>query len=276
MAMADDDNTNQRGQWRRNSANLFMRADDTEAGKLVRLADVVLWLIEARELPRMVAVTQLCDALESASPAPALFLTFDGAYAAPADDKLFGYHTADSWAEAQANIEAAHLRQHQSAREYASDEWRSRDRWNQPGRQSSASEPPPPQFVSPGIPAVLRLIREYWAPTRWRNGLGDVDAFAHDGLRGCAIAVRVADAGRIWGWGGTQTAVADAEQWTGERLAAEKARLVAAGKRDHTQQLVTMTGLTERDIRRRIAAHVDAAKPSPLPSVRVVSGKRRA
>ena len=54
--MTDRETTNTPGQWRLNSAGLFMRADGTEAGKLVRLADVAQWLIGARELPLSEAV----------------------------------------------------------------------------------------------------------------------------------------------------------------------------------------------------------------------------
>jgi len=54
---------NDPGAWRLKSAGLHMRADATEAGKLVRLADVVRWLMQAHELPRTEAVKLVAERL---------------------------------------------------------------------------------------------------------------------------------------------------------------------------------------------------------------------
>lgn len=207
--MTDKHTTDRLDQWRPESAGLSMQADATEAGKLVRLADVVLWLIVAKELPRRVAVEKLCDALEAASTPPALFLAQDGAYAMPADDAAFGYYTEARLAEAR---EADAQQRRQEA-----DPWR----FNLPERQGGYAAARPSEDwqpltvvrhlgrrdlsrvvpVLPGVPAALRLMRNHWMWSRWRAVSSDAEAFSHARLPGRAIAVRIADAARIWGWG---------------------------------------------------------------------------
>jgi hypothetical protein len=64
--MKDSDTTDKPGQWRLKSAGLHMQTDATEAGRLIRLADVVLWLMEARELPEGAAIDAVCDKINAA------------------------------------------------------------------------------------------------------------------------------------------------------------------------------------------------------------------
>jgi len=87
-------------QWQAQSAGLSMRLDATDAGRLVRLADVALWLIESEGLPRAPAVERLADQLEAAQTAPALFLAQPGNYAQQieGDAAMFGYQNIESWA----------------------------------------------------------------------------------------------------------------------------------------------------------------------------------
>ena len=207
--MTDKHTTDRLDQWRPESAGLSMQADATEAGKLVRLADVVLWLIVAKELPRKVAVEKLCDALEAASTLPALFLAQDGAYAMPADDAAFGYYTEAKLAEAreadaqQRRREADPWRFNLSPRQggYAaacpSEDWRPLTVVHHLGRRDLSKVVP----TLPGVPAALRLMRNRWMWSRWRAVSSDAEAFSHARLPGRAIAVRIADAARIWGWG---------------------------------------------------------------------------
>lgn len=53
----------------------------------------------------------------------------------------------------------------------------------------------------------------------------------------------------------------DPDEWTGERLAAEQAVLKAKGVTAPTKVLAEMSGLSDRDIRRRIESHT-SKKPS--------------
>ena len=60
----------------------FVRSDDTDAGRLVRLRTVVLWLMKAKARPWVPAVALVCDAL-CAQPQPGvrLYLAVPGDYA---------------------------------------------------------------------------------------------------------------------------------------------------------------------------------------------------
>lgn len=49
--------------WKLHSEHGFMRCGDGAADKLVRLADVVAWLMEKKELPCRLAVDKVCEAL---------------------------------------------------------------------------------------------------------------------------------------------------------------------------------------------------------------------
>lgn len=204
-------------QWQSTSAGLSMRADATDAGRLVRLADVALWLIESEGLPRIPAVQRLADELAAARPAPALFMAQSGQYAKPieGDAARFGYHTIDSWAVdrlAQERLAAMNR-----------DPWRYnlRNGGIIPARLSDAvmaeiraavaagARPAVTlvdeltyTLIEPGVPALLRLLRRSWAGSQmWWIRRTDAQAFTDRQLPGLAVAVRVADAARIWGWG---------------------------------------------------------------------------
>lgn len=219
-----DETREEPGQWRLESAGLHMRADATEAGKLVRLADVVRWMIEAKELPRRLAVEKLCEALEAAPVAPVLFWARPDEYATTlaGDAALFGFHTPETWAV------------HQIARETLDDmhrnpwhyDFRNRERpWvdNDPPSVLSAEELNAireevrngrrPAMVGaedrrsllcePGIPAAVRYIRERWPTPPRRRGDSTTARDALDDVRGRAfgLSVRVSSAQALWGWG---------------------------------------------------------------------------
>ena len=197
-------------QWQQTSAGLSMRADATDAGRLVRLADVALWLIESEGLPRIPAVQRLANELEAAKRPPALFAAQPGQYARPieGDAARFGYHTAESWA-AQERPKGG--RRVISSGIRASDEWLSEfasTRYERrelfgvlvPIAPQSLAPSKAPEFVEPGIPALLRLLRKRWTFARWGKRT-DAEIFTAPQLPGFAVAVRVADAARIWGWG---------------------------------------------------------------------------
>ena len=183
------------GQWAQQSAGLYMCADATGAGRLVRLADVALWLIESEGLPRIPAVHHLADELEAARFEPALFLAQSGQYARPfeGDAAQPVYRAADSWA-AQGGSRQAGRRVISSG--IASDSER-RD------CRTPAAPPKPPEFVGPPIPGSLRLprlLRQCWTFAHW-GWKTDAEIFAAPQLPGFDVAVSVADAARIWEWG---------------------------------------------------------------------------
>ena len=68
--------------WTAQSLHGLQRCDGTADGRLVRLADVVAWLMQARELPCLNAVELVCTALaQSPSTANALYLLSENGYA---------------------------------------------------------------------------------------------------------------------------------------------------------------------------------------------------
>lgn len=68
--------------WTAQSLHGLQRCDGTADGRLVRLADVVAWLMQARELPCLNAVELVCTALaQSLSTANALYLLSENGYA---------------------------------------------------------------------------------------------------------------------------------------------------------------------------------------------------
>lgn len=69
--------------WKAQSPHGLQRIDNTDAGRLVRMADLVQWLMDTRELPCKAAVEALCSVLEQRSSAAAgwLYLLTEADYA---------------------------------------------------------------------------------------------------------------------------------------------------------------------------------------------------
>ena len=68
--------------WAAQSPNGLQRCDGTADGRLVRLADLVAWLMQTRELPCLNGVELVCTALaQSPSAANALYLLSESGYA---------------------------------------------------------------------------------------------------------------------------------------------------------------------------------------------------
>ncbi|HMN91656.1 MAG TPA: hypothetical protein PKC60_00355 [Hydrogenophaga sp.] len=72
-------------QWKAQTAQGLQRCDDTDAGRLVRVADLVQWLMKVRVLPCRAAVELVCKALEQSPSAAAgwLYLLTKADYAQP-------------------------------------------------------------------------------------------------------------------------------------------------------------------------------------------------
>lgn len=209
MATHETNQTNH-SPWLQTSAGLHMRADASEAGRLARLADVVLWLIEAQGLPRVRAVQRVADQLEAATPAPELFAAQPGDYARPieGDAARFGYRTAQSWAFDQLLEEVrAGRRQYAFERNipYSSgglstDQLRALRVEFDRGRRARYPGRAPQDLVEAGIPALLRRMRESWTKN-WPKVATDAEFFQHRQMPVLNIAVRLTDAARIWSYG---------------------------------------------------------------------------
>lgn len=254
------------GPWPQTSAGLHMRADASETGRLARLADVVLWLIETQGLPRVPAVRRVADQLEAARPAPELFAAQPDNYARriEGDAARFGYDTAETWAFEQLAAEV--LKKMQSdpwsfnieetdrpitslpaaARAYL------RKQFDEQGRRARFSEPPKPGWLidAPGVPALSRLLRERWT---WGHRLAvsppvtsDAEAFAHVRLPGRAVAVRLTDAARIWGYGADWLPATVTEPTTFDELVA-----AVRGRRKGTPWSETEKALLRAEFQQR-------------------------
>lgn len=79
--------------WKARCDHGLQRMDNTDAGRLVRLADLVQWLMDTRDLPCKAAVEEVCSALEQRSSAAAgwLYMLTENDYARPmpADQSFF-------------------------------------------------------------------------------------------------------------------------------------------------------------------------------------------
>ena len=67
--------------WTHQSPLGMLRFDASPSGRLVRLADLVLWLMKTNELPCGVAVEQVCEALQADGAADWLYLLDSAGYA---------------------------------------------------------------------------------------------------------------------------------------------------------------------------------------------------
>lgn len=205
--MANDDNTDKLGQWRLESAGLHMRADDTDAGKLGRLADILRWLMLAKELPRVEAVEMLCSTLEAAPAATELFRAYAGRRAEllKGDAALFGFHTPETWAAERAR----NKREADLCRPIpmVSNEWAARDFLEETRTTRNTNYFPQqvtqPSYETPGVSAAVRYIREHWPtpPRRRMDGTSTPDVLDYAAGGAFGLSVRERDAHALWGWG---------------------------------------------------------------------------
>lgn len=204
------------GDWCLYSAGLYMRADTTDAGRLVRLADVVRWVMYRGELPIVDSVESVCAVLESARPAPALFMAVEHLSASPvAPDNSFGFFTAETLARAKRFVEpiarGESIPMHPiKLEDHAPSQFQIRGRvvtsreTAQEALEYLNGEVSKP--VQPGAPAAAQYMRDFWAIDGWgayvtsRDWPGDETLDKRE-LKTCGLSVSVADAARVWGWG---------------------------------------------------------------------------
>lgn len=214
--------------------------DSTESGRLVRIADLVLWLMKTAPLPCAVAVERVCNALESPDAANWLYLLDEAGYAKQLGaEHSFAYSPILSWWE---------------------------------------SEPPSSQN-DVGLPGAIKNMREFWgtssAPgaTNWM-GQHVLDPLAirldkAAELWGYGLSPTVGDSGHS----------ADAvEEWTDKMLAEKHAFFKGDGKGKHTARLVTLSRIPAREITRRIKAYNEqlASSKKATPFSGLGDGKSRA
>jgi hypothetical protein len=156
MANDNHDTTEADGQWRLKSGGQLMLADETDGGRLVRLADVVPWLMQKYRLSESAAVQRMCDEIErGCKGVEGFFLTQGNEYAKPlSPDAMWGYHTAESWKRHCQTLLANATRAYDERARLAS----RRELYPPPW---TYQEPNPPEFPAPGLTATLKRLREH-------------------------------------------------------------------------------------------------------------------
>lgn len=219
--MADDTNDDP-GAWRQMSAGLYMQADVTDAGRLVRLADVVRWVVRKKEKdvngrPLAEAVDWVCERLKDAPREPEFFDAHPVTWAFPvAPAGSLGYFTKERLADAVRDIES--LIQDGAAGDrvvdlltYAPSDVIAQANAAAGGvSRANAAEVlsllANAEIVQPGPEAVALCMRRNWTHAGWQAlFLGGEVTSASDlddrNRRPWSLCVRVQDAKAIWGWG---------------------------------------------------------------------------
>lgn len=184
----------------------FMAFDQTSSGRLVRLADIVRWIEADKVLPRLQAVDALCAGLDAGA-LGVLYQVRPGDYAErkPANH-TYGYLTVSQANAAQrkgaiaarggSGWSAVPTNAAWSATQWGNGDSRPAGPWPSNGGNSKRQSQPTP--VAPGLPALVRRIRETWGAAV-RKGAGDV-LDANTGEL-AALALPVDTAYSLFGWG---------------------------------------------------------------------------
>lgn len=260
------------GVWCLYSAGLYMRIDTTDAGRLVRLADVVRWVMYRDELPIVDAVKRVCAALESARPAPALFMAVEHLSASPvAPDNSFGFFTAETLARAKRFVEpiarGESIPMHPiKLEDHAPSQFQIRGRvvtsreTAQKALEYLNGEVSKP--VQPGAPAAAQYMRDFWAIDGWgayvtsRDWPGDETLDKRE-LKTCGLSVSVADAARVWGWGRAAESASEPEEapqaaaaGTAKKWTPEALRALADYRESHgTKEAAAHFGISAARVR---------------------------
>ncbi len=144
-------------------------------GRVVRLADVVRWLMNVRELPLSVAVDRVCAALEGEAP-PLVYGISSTGWAAPENEPSGWFGLLDGWEDlADLPPQVAHARA--AARNLRGD-------WLiTPYELSRLAN-------APGYPVEFDSEKE-----------SPFDYFERKGVTSATVAVDFATAHALWGWG---------------------------------------------------------------------------
>jgi hypothetical protein len=160
----------------------FMAADNTPAGRLVRLAEILRWLESSRSMPRKEALSVLCDAMPPEI-MKWLYWVQAGDYANPVPaDYMFGYKSAKNIA-----ADKHEFLQCSTLNEFADHEW--------------------PEPTEPGFDALLKRLHSDWSRVKINNS-SPVDILDHPRFdKLTKLSISLTKAAEIWGYGRTLTLV---------------------------------------------------------------------
>lgn len=253
------------GDWQFDGEFGHMAFEPGDAGKLVRLAEVLRWLQLSRGIPRVAALELLCGAM------PAEFISWlywlqPSDYAKPVPSNYaFDYKTAEQ-------IAAQKVQDRQNAIKKGLELERSHGRYGVPaamvgGRISLGYLEP----TVPGLPALLKRLKSLWVLTKLKTAATcDVLDDPRTGVH--ALAIRLDKAHELWGFGQvvghppidtpathplpSRVLVKDmAPDWPGERLYKQQELLKAEGKRDFAKLTAQLAKLEQKESYRRILAY---------------------
>jgi hypothetical protein len=264
--------------WALQSPFGYMRVDATPAGLLVRLADVLHWLEKTNSLPRVAALEEMCKVMPP-DVVTWLYWVQPTDYAKPVPlGYMWGYRTAEQIdverkADINARIQRAWQREHELARNgmFGATSW-----FKSVGKPTAIA---PPEPTEPGLPALVKILGKYWKLSR-RTRHSTCDILDDPTMASLVnLAIPLDRAAAIWGYGcsdGDQQKNTDDKQieWTGELLMVHQATLKAKGEKAFTQKLSELSGLTDREITRRIKASRDKKPVTNWTGIAVVSGKK--
>ena len=261
--------------WQLHSPYGAQRFKDGPDGRLVRLADVVRWLMGFRETSFANAVRAVCAPLEGDT--PPLLYRLDRVDDAAPEDGDHGWFKYFPDCEDLQSLPTQLANARVAARDMKA--W-----WLMPPHELSRLA------NDPSYPAEYDETKE--SPFEYSERTDRAGGPKN-------LAVSFAAAHALWGWGsaGVVDAVAPpplslvptvpspapagklpqksrAPEWTGEALARKRKELKLADpkSRNHTQQLAELTGLTPREITRREKDARDSAAPAKHAALRT-SGK---
>lgn len=254
--------------WVLHSAWGYMGRDATPGGRLLRLADLVRWLMEAKSLPRTEALDLVCKAITPELMPFIYAIDKNGGFAEQVPSNCgFGYVTPQKAEEIK-----------QQARQIASERvWQSLSQsaggfvtQTTGVRVIQKSGGKSDQPVAPGAVALVKRMKAYWSiPKLGRQST--CESLDDPKSRIERVAILMTKAHELWGYGRRQ-AVSHAAfavplpvakpapaleptkstEWTAAQLAALREQVQKEGIKAYTQEMVKRTGLAEREIRRRL------------------------
>ena len=192
--------------WQLDTAFGYMSCDNTPAGRLVRLADVLRWIQDSQSLPRVAALNVFLDAM-SPEVMEWLYWVQPGNYAKPVPAEYgFGFQTAKQIEEENAAAtRAAIYRGLRNEREFLGGTLRVQGFSVSNGKITTKSTP-----CDPGLPAILRVLRKVWSEKKFlRSSTVDILDDPHNALRLITpLSILLDKAALVWGYGRVLTPIA--------------------------------------------------------------------
>lgn len=185
--------------WALHSTWGYMGRDDTSTGRLLRLADLVRWLMNTKSLPRAEALELVCRAI-TPEVMPFIYLVSNKGERAElvSPDSGFGYMTPQ-----KAEVSKQRAQQLASERVWRSERQRAAGGFvmqTTSVRITQAGGGKPAQLVAPGAIALVKRMKACWAsPKLGRQST--CDSLDDPKSRIERVAILMTKAHELWGYG---------------------------------------------------------------------------